>query len=161
MTWPEPILVVDDKDVSPTPTYYVYAIPTAALAAVGIIPTTPCGLEVAGDNDASNADLAGVVIGQTEDTTFLFSLDDATEYTFNVAFACGAACTGSSNQGDAALSFAYTPVTVTTQLSSGSGPLSGSIIDIIVMAVRARRVHSPYCTLSSQPYVRGRALRCA
>lgn len=59
----------------------MYAIPKAGLDAAGLVAATPCGLDIAGDNEASRADLDGVVVGETS---------------VSVLGGAGAACCGST-----------------------------------------------------------------
>ena len=51
--------------ITPSPTFLAYAIPLAEVTAAGIVASTPCGLEVAGDGDVNHPTLAGTVVGET------------------------------------------------------------------------------------------------
>lgn len=108
----------------------MYAIPVSDAQQSSLVATTPCGLEIAGDGDVNHATLPGVVVGETTDNSFFFTLEPSTEcvivvclkgrcvplyssrpacprYIFNVAFSCGNDCHGTTGEGDANLAFAY------------------------------------------------------
>lgn len=93
LSWPEPELTVNDRvrarvvgllcsfkphdslsctvlctcyqAITPSPKFLAYAVPLSEVTAAGIVASTPCGLEVAGDGDANHATLAGTVVGET------------------------------------------------------------------------------------------------
>ena len=57
----------------------MYAIPVSDAQQSSLVATTPCGLEIAGDGDVNHATLPGVVVGETTDNSFFFTLEPNTE----------------------------------------------------------------------------------